>query len=83
MTYKPLAIHFSAVFHCVTDQEHEVGNLGIDPGESVIYKNPTVLLAFFFLSNTFLSVTFYQKIRFFRQKQKCSTNFGEPSELER
>lgn len=57
MTYKPLAIHFSAVFYCVTDQkQHKVRNQDVDPGERVIYiKNPIVLSAF-----SFSQVHFYQ-----------------------
>lgn len=44
-----MAIHFSAVFHSVTDQkQHKVRNQDVDPGESVIYKKPIVLSASFF-----------------------------------
>lgn len=74
MTDKLLEIHFSAVFHCITDQkQHKVGNLGVDPGESAIYKTPIVLLAF-----SFSQRHFYQK---YKQKHVENQVFQAEAEM--
>lgn len=54
MTYKPLVIHFSAVFRCLTDQKQpKEENQNVEPGESVICKKPIVLSIFYFFQTYF------------------------------